>query len=64
MSKNRIGDNNQIKNSNIAGGDINNTPSKDKRPFLNKFLIPVIVAVAGAIIAAIVIAVLKINNWF
>ena len=63
MSKNniKIGSKNKIKDTNIATGNIEVTSPKEKKPFINKFLIPLIVTVLGAVIAAIILLVLHLN---
>lgn len=57
MKKNKvnIGDNNKIKNSNIAGGDIDINSSKDRKPILNKIIIPIIVGVVVTVVGGILL---------
>ena len=62
MGKNRVNieNNNKIKKSNIAGGDINMN-TKEKNPISNKIIIPIVVAVIAGLIVGIILFVLKMN---
>ena len=62
MGKNRvnINDKNKIKNSNIAGGDIN-VDAEEKNPISNKIIIPIIVAIVAGVIVGIILFALKMN---
>ena len=63
MGKNKlnIGNNNKIKKSNIAANNISIEDKSEKKPFLNKVLIPIIVTVIGGVITAVILIILKLN---
>ena len=63
MAKNKIniGDGNKIKDSNISTGDVYSNQNKEKKPFLNKVLIPLIVAITAAVIAGIILFAIKMS---
>ncbi len=52
---NKFGNKNRIKNSNIAGNDINITSEEEKKPFINKILMPLIVTVVGGVIVGVIL---------
>ena len=63
MGKNKlnIGNNNKIEKSNIAANNISIEEKSEKKPFLNKILIPIIVTVIGGVITAVILIILKLN---
>lgn len=63
MGKNKlnIGNNNKIEKSNIAANNICIEEKSEKKPFLNKVLIPIIVTVIGGVITAVILIILKLN---
>lgn len=63
MGKNKlnIGNNNKIEKSNIAANNISIEEKSEKKPFLNKVLIPIIVTVIGGVITAVILIILKLN---
>ena len=56
-----IGDNNKIKNSNFADGNITVENSKKENKIVWKIVIPIIVGVVSTIIATALILVLKLQ---
>ncbi len=63
MERNKlnIGNNSKIKKSNIAGDNIIIEVKSEKKPFLNKVLIPIIVTVVGGVITAVVLIILNLK---
>lgn len=63
MGKNKlnIGNNNKIEKSNIVANNICIEEKSEKKLFLNKVLIPIIVTVIGGVITAVILIILKLN---
>lgn len=56
-----IGNNNKIKDSNFAEGNITIKKEKEENKTIWKLIVPIIVSVVGTIIATIIIKILNLN---